>query len=251
MPSAPDVVAIPNGVFVENCYLVADAESREAVMVDPGEESPRFLAELKRRGWMLKAIWLTHAHIDHILGVGDVKARTGVPVLLHPADHQMYHGLARQAALFGLPGVADPPPLDGELVEGQKVSIGRFSFDVVHTPGHSPGSVSFLGHGLALSGDVLFAGSIGRTDLPGGSMQVLEQSIRRRLYALPDETRVLSGHGPETTIGVEKRSNPFVRVPVAGNHCMRCGTEVKSKPWGCKNPCPNCGFVYPLGDCSD
>ena len=250
MPSAPEVVALPNGAFAENCYLLADPESREAVIIDPGEEAELFLDRLRRERWTPTAIWLTHAHIDHVLGVAAVKRATGVPILLHPADRPLYDRVEVQAAMFGIRGEQPPPP-DGELAEGQRVSAGRFAFDVVHTPGHSPGSVSFLGHGLSLSGDVLFAGSIGRTDLPGGDMDTLAASIRTRLYCLPDDTRVLSGHGPETTIGVEKRTNPFVRLVAGVNACLRCGAEVRGKPWGCKNPCPNCGFVYPLGDCSD
>jgi len=247
---APDVVALPNGVFAENCYLVADPDTREAVVIDPGEEAPRFIEGLTRRGWTPSAIWLTHAHIDHVLGVGAVKRAWDVPILLHPDDRPFYDNVPRQAAMFGITA-EQPPPVDAPLAEGQALAVGAFTFDVVHTPGHSPGSVSFIGHGLAFSGDVLFAGSIGRTDFLGGDMPTLERSIRTRLYRLPDETRVLSGHGPETTIGVEKRSNPFVRVLAGANQCQRCGADVPGKPWGCKNPCPNCGFVYPLGDCSD
>lgn len=250
MSPAPEVVALPNGTFAENCYLVADPASRAAVMIDPGEESGRFLEALEARRWTLEAIWLTHAHIDHIMGIAAVKAVHDVPILLHPADRSFYDNGPRQAAMFGLHMDPAPPPT-GELAEGVPVRIGPFAFDVVHTPGHSPGSVSFLGHGLALSGDVLFQGSIGRTDLPGGDMDTLLASISRKLYVLPDETRVLSGHGPETTIGVEKRTNPFIRLVPGLNACLRCGEEVRRKPWGCKNPCPNCGFVYPLGDCSD
>ncbi len=249
-PSAPEVVCLTNGVFAENCYLVADPERGEAVLVDPGEEADLFLARLDSEGWTPTAIWLTHAHIDHVAGVARVKEATGVPVLLHPADRPLYDKAEMQAMMFGL-RIDQPPPPDGELVAGECVRVGRFAFDVVHTPGHSPGSVSFLGHGLSLSGDVLFAGSIGRTDLPGGDTDTLLRSIREQLFALPDETAVLSGHGPDTTIGEEKRTNPFVKLAPGINACLRCGAEVRPKPWGCKNPCANCGFVYPLGDCSD
>ena len=244
---APEVVTLTNGPFAENCYLVADPATKDAVIVDPGEETDLFLARLKAEGWTLNAVWLTHAHLDHVSGVGAIKAATGVSVLMHPADLPLYRAVPDQAAMFGLEAEAQPLP-DADLAEGQTVSVGSYAFEVVHTPGHSPGSVSLLGHGLAFVGDVLFAGSIGRTDLPGGDAATLHRSIREKLYSLPNETIVLSGHGPATTIGVEKRSNPFVRaVPT----CQRCGAEVRAKPWGCKNPCPNCGFVYPLGDCSD
>jgi len=246
----PDVVAFPNGVFVENCYLVADPETREAVLVDPGEEPGLFLDRLEADGLKLTEIWLTHGHIDHIMGVADVKAATGARVLLHPGDRPLYDNAPSQAAMFGLRMEAPPPP-DAALAEGDQVRVGRFAFDVLHTPGHSPGSVSFVGHGMAFSGDVLLAGSVGRTDLPGGDPATLLESIHGKLYPLADDTIVLSGHGPATTIGDEKRSNPFVRLQAGVNACLRCGAAVKAKPWGCKNPCPNCGFVYPLGDCSD
>jgi len=227
---APEVVCFPNGSFAENCYLVADAASRDAVLVDPGEESGLFLKRLAADGLRLTAIWLTHAHIDHVMGVSAVKAATGVPILLHPADRPLYDNAPAQAAMFGL-HLDDLPPVDADLADLQSVSVGPFVFEVRHTPGHSPGSVSFIGHGLALSGDVLFAGSIGRTDLPGGDGATLLTSIKTRLYTLPDETAVLSGHGPVTSIGEEKRSNPFVRLVPGVNACLRCGAEVRARPW--------------------
>jgi glyoxylase-like metal-dependent hydrolase (beta-lactamase superfamily II) len=246
----PDVVTLTNGVFAENCYLVADPASREAVIVDPGEEAGLFLARLRSEGWTPRAVWLTHAHLDHIAGVAEVKAATGVPVLLHPADRTLYDAAPHQARMFGLEMAPAPPP-DGPLADGDRLTVGRFAFEVIHVPGHSPGHVAFVGHGVALSGDVLFAGSIGRTDLPGGDTDTLLASIRNRLYALDNDTVVLPGHGPATTIAAEKRGNPFVRLQPGVNACLKCGAEVRPKPWGCKNPCPNCGFVYPLGDCSD
>ena len=247
---ALEVVALPNGNFVENCYLVADTERREAAVVDPGEDAGLFLSELDQRGWDARAIWLTHAHVDHVAGVARVKAETGAPVWLHPGDRPFYDNAAQQGLMFGL-RIEQPPAPDHVIEEGGSMTIGSYRFDVLHTPGHSPGSVTFAGHGLLLVGDVLFAGSVGRTDLPGGDTATLLRSIREKLYAHPDGTRVLSGHGPETTIGTEKRSNPFAKLVPGINACLRCGSEVRTKPWGCKNPCANCGFVYPLGDCSD
>jgi glyoxylase-like metal-dependent hydrolase (beta-lactamase superfamily II) len=207
--SEPAVVTIPNGQFAQNCYLLADPLSGEAVIVDPGEEWERFLSEVGRRGWRITAIWLTHAHMDHILGVGEVKQATGAPILLHPGDRPLYDRLPEQGLWLGW-RVGPPPPADAELAHGQVLTIGAHRFAVRHTPGHSPGSVSFLGPGLVLTGDALFAGSIGRTDLPGGDYETLIESIRRELLTLDDTTRVLSGHGPETTIGAERAGNPFL-----------------------------------------
>ena len=203
------VVSLPNGQFSENCYLLADRDSGRAVMVDPGEEPALFLAELGRRGWRLEAIWLTHAHVDHIMGVRAVKVATGVPVFLHPADRPLYDALARQGEWMGLRLEAPPPP-DAALTDGQQLQLGSHTFTVRHTPGHSPGSVSFLAPGHILGGDVLFSGSIGRTDLPGGDYATLLNSIQSVFLPLSDSTIVHSGHGPDTTVGVERVTNPFL-----------------------------------------
>jgi glyoxylase-like metal-dependent hydrolase (beta-lactamase superfamily II) len=207
--AAPEIVTIPNGQFLENCLLVADPGAKLAAIVDPGEEADRFLAELEHRGWTLEAIWLTHAHIDHVLGVGAVKQATDVPIYLHPLDRPLYDGLAEQARFFGIEASPAPPP-DVDLAAGDTLTIGEATFQVRHTPGHSPGSVSLAGHGVIIGGDVLFQGSIGRTDLPGGSFDTLMDSIQREFLSLPDETVVYTGHGPHTTVGAERRTNPFV-----------------------------------------
>jgi hydroxyacylglutathione hydrolase len=204
-----DVVMLPNGQFAENCYLVADRRTREAVIIDPGEEPAMFLAELDTRAWTLRGIWLTHAHIDHILGVGAVKRATGAPIHLHPLDRPIYDALPQFGAWVGMQ-LDPPPPPDRDLTPGQPVRVGRFEFDVRFTPGHSPGSVSFVGHDMVFGGDVLFNGSIGRTDLPGGDAGTLMSSIQSQFLSLPDSTVVHSGHGPATTIGVERLTNPFL-----------------------------------------
>jgi hydroxyacylglutathione hydrolase len=204
-----EIVTLPNGQLAENCYLVADRRTREAVIIDPGEEPAMFLAELDTRAWTLRAIWLTHAHIDHILGVGAVKQATGAPIHLHPLDRPIYDALPKFGAWLGMQ-LDPPPPPDVDLAPGKPVRVGRFEFDVRFTPGHSPGSVSFVGHDMVFGGDVLFNGSVGRTDLPGGDPGTLMSSIQSQFLSLPDSTVVHSGHGAATTIGVERLTNPFL-----------------------------------------
>ena len=204
-----EVVSLPNGQFAENCYLVADRRTREAVIIDPGEEPAMFLAELDTRGWALRAIWLTHAHIDHIIGVGPVHAATGAPIYLHPLDRPIYDALPQYGSWVGMQ-LERPPAPDRELRPGQVLKVGGLEFTVRFTPGHSPGSVSFVGQGMVFGGDVLFNGSVGRTDLPGGDATTLMASIQSQLLSLPDSTVVHSGHGPDTTIGIERLTNPFL-----------------------------------------
>jgi hydroxyacylglutathione hydrolase len=204
-----EVVALPNGQFAENCYLVADRQTREAIIIDPGEEPAMFLAELDTRAWTLRAIWLTHAHVDHVIGVGAVRRATGAPIHLHPLDRPIYDALPQFGAWVGMQ-LDPPPPPDVALEHGVKVRVGRFVFDVRFTPGHTPGSVSFVGHDMVFGGDVLFNGSVGRTDLPGGDYATLMASIQSQFLSLPDSTVVHSGHGPDTTIGVERLTNPFL-----------------------------------------
>jgi hydroxyacylglutathione hydrolase len=204
-----EVVSLPNGQFAENCYLLADRRTREAVIIDPGEEPAMFLAELDTRAWSLQAIWLTHAHIDHIMGVGPVHAATGAPIYLHPLDRPIYDALPQYGGWVGMQ-LERPPAPDRELRPGQVLKVGGFEFTVRFTPGHSPGSVSFVGEGMVFGGDVLFNGSVGRTDLPGGDATTLMASIQSQLLSLPDSTVVHSGHGPDTTIGIERLTNPFL-----------------------------------------
>lgn len=204
-----EVVALPNGQFAENCYLVADRRTRDAVIIDPGEEPAMFLAELDTRAWTLRGIWLTHAHIDHIMGVGAIRQATGAPIHLHPLDLPIYDALPQFGTWVGMQ-LDPPPPPDVALQHGVPVQVGRFAFDVRLTPGHSPGSVSFVGHDRVFGGDVLFNGSVGRTDLPGGDSATLMATIQTQFLSLPDSTVVHSGHGPDTTIGVERLTNPFL-----------------------------------------
>lgn len=204
------IIQIPNGAFLENCYLVVDEDAGECAIVDPGEEAGLILHKVGQTGARPVGIWITHAHIDHVLGVTRVRAETGAPIYLHPADRPLYDHVPEQAAAFGFAPVPRLPPPDRSWIPGESVRVGGLTFDVRHTPGHSPGSVSLAGEGVVFSGDVLFQGSIGRTDLPGGDLTTLLAGIERELLVLPDSTIVYSGHGPTTTIGVERGTNPFL-----------------------------------------
>jgi len=202
-------------MFAENCYIVADREAGEAVLVDPGEEAGLFLARLQSEGLRLTAIWLTHAHLDHVAGIPEIKAASDVPIWLHPDDRRLYDHAPDQARmLLGMEFPVLPAP-DRIIVPGDPMRVGACEFEVRHVPGHSPGSVAFLADGVAIVGDVLFAGSVGRVDLPGGDGRTLLASIQEQLLPLPDDTVVHAGHGPATTIGRERLTNPFVNGAIA------------------------------------
>jgi glyoxylase-like metal-dependent hydrolase (beta-lactamase superfamily II) len=213
----PDMIIRPAAAppFFKNGYLVACDRTREAVLIDPGDEVQTLLGAAERERLDVKMILLTHAHLDHITGVATAKRRLGVGVWLHRDDEFLYNGVVEQGRLFGLT-VERQPPIDNYYEEGQQLACGDLVIDVLHTPGHCPGGVCLaIGgrHAEARNlfvGDTLFAGSIGRTDLPGGDTDTLLRSIRTVLFSFPDETAVYSGHGPVTTIGEEKRSNPFL-----------------------------------------
>ncbi len=200
------------GPFGSNCTLLGDRARREAVVIDPGDDAPAILLRLAREQLRVVALLHTHGHIDHVGATAELRRVTGAPVYLHDADRPLFDGAAEQAALFGLP---PPPacPVDRPLADGERVAVGDLTLEVLHTPGHSPGSVSLwcANERLCIVGDTLFAGGVGRTDLFGGDFAALERSIRERLYTLPDETVIVPGHGPDTTIGDERQHNPFVR----------------------------------------
>lgn len=201
------------GVFSENTYFVLDEESKEGFVVDPGDEADLLLDLVARHEIDLKYILNTHAHLDHVGAVRAFQDALQIPFYLHPEERGLLAALPAQAAMFGLPPLEDPLPPDHDLCEGQilRLAGGALEVKVLETPGHSPGSVSFLVGNSLLSGDVLFMDSIGRTDLPGGDTQQLLDSIHRKVLTLPDETAVYPGHGPATTIGRERRMNPYLR----------------------------------------
>ena len=203
------VVQVPNGTFLENTWIVVDEDARECAVIDPGEEAGMVLHKVSEAGARVTAIWLTHAHLDHVMGVARVRAETGAPVFLHAADRALYEAVPQQALAFGVQADAPPAP-DRTWQHGDVARVGGLEFQVRHVPGHAPGHVALVGHGVVFGGDTLFAGSIGRADLPGGDLPTLLASIRRELLSLPDGTIVHSGHGPDTTIGAERRANPFL-----------------------------------------
>lgn len=196
------------GAFQENSYLVIDAETRRAVLIDPGAEAEQLIAMVRASGASLDAIWLTHAHIDHIGAVAEVKRVWDVPVFLHPADRPLYDRGAWQAAIYGLT-IEQPSTPERELAEGDVLTVGSLSFDVLHVPGHAPGHVVFVTDGHMIGGDLLFAGSIGRTDLPLSDPERMAESLER-IAGLPPATIVYPGHGPMTSIERELASNPFL-----------------------------------------
>jgi glyoxylase-like metal-dependent hydrolase (beta-lactamase superfamily II) len=212
-------ITIPVGMLQCNCSIIGDPTTREALVIDPGDEVTRILDLLGRHSLVVKAIVSTHAHIDHVGGLSKLHQYTGAPILMHREDLPLYQAMDMQAAFLGVapPEVAD---VDQLLKEGDVLRWGAFEAQVIHTPGHSPGSVSLYlpkeSETLAMpvprlfAGDTLFAGSIGRTDLWGGSTEQIMDSLRGKILQLPDETIVYPGHGPFTRIGEERNSNPFL-----------------------------------------
>jgi hydroxyacylglutathione hydrolase len=217
------------GELQENAYLVVAEEGRDdesgvGAVIDPGDYPARLIDRIQETGVVLCAILLTHGHWDHVNGVRDVKAAFGAPIYLHGADAPLYDHAAEHAELLGFH--ADPqPPLDHHLSDGDVLEFGPLRFEVLHTPGHTPGGVCYRlagadfgelsrgdnGRDVVFVGDTIFAGGVGRTDLPGGSFEQLVDGIRQKLLSLDDNTTLFPGHGPPTTVGTERRSNPFLQ----------------------------------------
>ena len=201
-----------------NCAIVACPETGEAAVIDPGGNGDRILAAVRELDVQVKLLLHTHGHFDHILATRQVAEATGAKVAIHGSDRLLYENLPQQGRIFGF--LAEKPPTPNQvLVGGETINIGKLSATVIHTPGHTPGSVGFYfrTEGVLFAGDTLFFESVGRTDLPGGSFPAIANSIRTKLYVLPSDTRVIPGHGSETAIGDERENNPFVSADSAND----------------------------------
>ena len=206
------IESFPVGMLQCNCVILGSEQTREAIVIDPGDEIETVVSRLEKHGLTAKYIVATHAHIDHVGGFKAIKEKTGAPLYLHRSDLFLYEALPMQAQMLGLTA---PPvtEIDAWLDHGDQLGTGEVKLDVIHTPGHTPGSLCFhtASEAHLYAGDTLFMGSIGRTDLWGGSFEQIMESLLRRVVNLPDETVVIPGHGPKTTIGREKIYNPFLR----------------------------------------
>ena len=200
-----EILSFVTTPFMENCFVIKDGD--EAMVIDPGEATPELLDAIE--GLSIDLLVNTHAHIDHVGGNAAILEKTGAELLCHRDCVEMLKQVPSQGQMFGIEVEESPDP-DRFLDEGDTVSVGSVTMKVVNVPGHAPGHIALIGDGFVIGGDVLFAGSIGRTDLPGGDYEVLMDSIKTKLLPLPDDTVVYCGHGPSTTIGAERRSNPFL-----------------------------------------
>jgi glyoxylase-like metal-dependent hydrolase (beta-lactamase superfamily II) len=203
------IKAIPVGPIQANCFILGCKETLEAAVIDPGDEADRILMTLAESRLTLKYIINTHGHFDHVGANKPLADATGAPILIHALDAPMLNQIAASAANWGLAGDNSPPP-ERTIDKGDTITFGRITLTVIHTPGHTPGGISLQTAENVFVGDTLFAGSIGRTDFPGGSFETLRNSIQKKLFSLGDEVRVYTGHGPPTTIGQERVNNPFV-----------------------------------------
>jgi glyoxylase-like metal-dependent hydrolase (beta-lactamase superfamily II) len=197
------------GPIQANCHILGCEETLAAAIIDPGDESDRILHALAESSLTAKLIINTHGHFDHVSANKRLKEVTGAPILIHSLDAPMLDQLSSSAAAWGFTSDNSPKP-DKELNDGDEVEFGHTSLKVIHTPGHTPGGIALYAPDFVFVGDTLFAGSIGRTDFPGGSFKTLKESIRKKLFGLGDHVKVYTGHGPATTIGEERRANPFV-----------------------------------------
>ena len=202
---------LPVGPIMANCFIVGCKETSEAAVVDPGDEADKIMQSVADLGLNVKTIINTHGHFDHVSANKGIHAATNAPILIHALDAPMLEQISASAANWGLSAEDSPPP-DRTISDGDTITFGQIELKVIHTPGHTQGGVSLFADGHVFVGDTLFAGSIGRTDFPGGDFATLKSSIQNKLFSLADDVRVYTGHGPETTIGHERQHNPFVGV---------------------------------------
>jgi glyoxylase-like metal-dependent hydrolase (beta-lactamase superfamily II) len=205
------IKTLPVGPIMANCFVIGCPETLEAAVIDPGDEADKILQSVADSDLNVKTIINTHGHFDHVSANKGIHTATNAPILIHALDAPMLGQISASAANWGLSAEDSPPP-DRTIAEGDSITFGRITLKVIHTPGHTPGGVSLFANGHVFVGDTLFAGSIGRTDFPGGDFATLKSSIQDKLFTLADDVRVYTGHGPETTIGHEKQHNPFVGV---------------------------------------
>lgn len=203
------IKCLPVGPIMANCFILGCEETQRAAVIDPGDEADRILTSLAESQLTLDYIINTHGHFDHVGANKRLKDASNAPILIHALDAPMLNQLAAEASAWGLTTENSPAP-DRTIDEGDTVSVGNITLTVIHTPGHTPGGVSLKTQGHVFVGDTLFSGSIGRTDFPGGNFETLKASIQKKLFALDDDVQVHTGHGPQTTIGQERRYNPFV-----------------------------------------
>lgn len=198
------------GMLLSNSYILYEESSKEAIIIDAGDDAWRILESIHERRLKVKGIYVTHCHFDHVLAVNDLRESLGCEFYIHPSDLEILTSLREHTRMFLGIEVPDPPKADGYVNEGDFIEVGGYRVSVLHTPGHSPGSVCYHVENILFSGDTLFRASIGRTDGPGGDPRKIVESIHKKLFTLPEDTHVLPGHGPATSIGYEKEHNPFV-----------------------------------------
>lgn len=196
------------GPLVVNCYIIGCEKTRQSAVIDPGDEVEKIISIIKQNNLLLKYILLTHGHVDHITQLEKLKQTMTAETLMHAEDQFLFENISAQAIMFGLPDPGDPKP-DRFITDGEIIKLGELKVKAIHTPGHSPGSVTYHVEDNLFVGDLIFSGSIGRTDLPGGNYEALINSVQSKIFAFPEQTPIHPGHGPMTTVGNEKKFNPF------------------------------------------